>query len=195
MILTFLTSTECAGPQPYCPDAGDVWALGVIFVNMISGSTPWEEASVKDACFAEFAKDPNFLYDELPISTAAYAIILRIFTFCPLRRVTLPILRKMVLKADTFFRRPPTATAAAVQIDGTKQKCVEELIKPCESVYQPQPQPQVYAQPYQYAYQEPKINNFTKEAYFPPPGLEHLHPAARKEESHYISAHSIPVPT
>ncbi len=132
---------------------------------------------MKDKGFARFCEDPMFLYNALPVSEGAHAILLSIFTLCPLRRISLPMLRHMVLEVDTFFRAP-TDTMAAVGI--TKQNYAEAY----HHWKWQQPQPQVCAQP---AYQEP---DSTKKSYFTPPALEHMHPAARKEESHYISTDS-----
>ena len=100
-----LTCTECFGPVEYCPRASDVWALGIILINMVSCTHPWQKASIKDSSFARFLNDPDYLLDTLPISESAHDILTSILTANPLRRTTLPELRRMVLSTKSFFRR------------------------------------------------------------------------------------------
>ena len=103
-----LTFTECighlSGYKPYYTPYSDVWALGVIFVNMISGRNPWERATLDDPCFIQFIENPDFLFDVLPISEGANDIIRQAFVLNPHARITLPALRQAVLNLDTFFR-------------------------------------------------------------------------------------------
>ncbi len=93
-----------SGYKAYLTAYSDVWALGVIFVNMISGRNPWERATLDDPCFIQFIENPDFLFDVLPISEGANEIIRRAFVLNPRERLTLPALRQAVLDLDTFFR-------------------------------------------------------------------------------------------
>ncbi|KAI0801377.1 kinase-like domain-containing protein [Fomes fomentarius] len=111
---------ECWGPDPYCPYASDVWAVGVILTNMVSCVNPWEKASLKDRCFARYVKDPKYLYNAMPISEGMYTILLSTFARNPLRRITLPKLRQMIVSLDTFFRSTDKKDCAAVE------KCFKE---------------------------------------------------------------------
>ncbi|KAI0689209.1 kinase-like domain-containing protein [Cerioporus squamosus] len=99
---------ECHGKlygyEPYCTRTADIWALGVIFVNMLSGRNPWEKASMSDPDFAQFVDDPDYLYDALPVSEDACDILHDTFTLNPHRRITLRELREAVLNTETFFR-------------------------------------------------------------------------------------------
>ncbi|TFK90223.1 kinase-like protein [Polyporus arcularius HHB13444] len=100
-------SPECLGSlgglKPYCTRFGDIWALGVILVNMITGRQPWRMAEPVDECFAWFLTDPHMLMKSLPISDGVNAILHRIFVLNPLRRITLTELRRAILEVDTFF--------------------------------------------------------------------------------------------
>ncbi|TFK91164.1 kinase-like protein [Polyporus arcularius HHB13444] len=97
---------ECvdSGSGTYCTRSADIWALGMIFVNMISSRNPWQKAVLKDKGFALYVEDHDFLYDTMPISEAAHTILQRIFTINPLRRITLSKLRRAIENVDTFFR-------------------------------------------------------------------------------------------
>ncbi|CCM05863.1 uncharacterized protein FIBRA_08099 [Fibroporia radiculosa] len=100
-------SPECIGKEcryrPYSPRIADVWALGVILVNMIAGRHPWNNAATDDKCFMRFMVRPGFLRKMLPISRSANTILRRIFTLDAGLRITIPELRTAILKVDTFF--------------------------------------------------------------------------------------------
>lgn len=89
--------------RPFSTRCNDVWALGVILINMISGLHPWEVASPEDLCFSYFLTQPDVLKEQFPISEGANDILQRIFALNPLHRITLRELRREVLKLDTFF--------------------------------------------------------------------------------------------
>ncbi|RPD65441.1 kinase-like protein [Lentinus tigrinus ALCF2SS1-7] len=99
---------ECHGNlydyPPYDTRAADIWALGVILVNMITGRNPWEKASMRDEDFAQFIDDADYFYDTFPISKGACDILLDIFTMNPLQRISLRSLREAVMSTETFFR-------------------------------------------------------------------------------------------
>ena len=91
------------GFRPFSNRANDVWALGIILLNMVTNRSPWQKALTSDDCFADFLLNGNFLRDLLPVSHEAQYLFCRIFTLDPLDRITLPELRKEVLAMDTFF--------------------------------------------------------------------------------------------
>ncbi|KAI0670139.1 kinase-like domain-containing protein [Trametes maxima] len=104
---TIYMSPECVGRQtgfkPFSARYNDIWALGVILVNMISGRHPWQKPTTGDECFARFVEDPDFLLEMLPISDGANDILQRIFALKPSARISLAELRTAILELDTFF--------------------------------------------------------------------------------------------
>ncbi|EGO02182.1 hypothetical protein SERLA73DRAFT_177988 [Serpula lacrymans var. lacrymans S7.3] len=104
---SFYMSPECIGQQfdypTYSASHSDIWSLGVILTNMISGRNPWKLATTVDDCFSSYLHNPDFLREMLPISKGANEILKRIFTLNPLSRISLPELRQRILELDTFF--------------------------------------------------------------------------------------------
>ena len=66
--------TECQGGifapnRTYSPLFNDVWSLGIILLNLITGRNPWKSASMDDCTFQAYLRDPaRFLPTVLPIS-------------------------------------------------------------------------------------------------------------------------------
>ncbi|KAI0777738.1 kinase-like domain-containing protein, partial [Trametes elegans] len=100
-------SPECLaediGRMPYTNARHDIWALGVVLVNMITASHPWSRASTEDDQFYDYLCDPNFLLEKFDISEGANDILRRIFVLNPMGRITLPELRASILELGSFF--------------------------------------------------------------------------------------------
>lgn len=98
---------ECIGElydyRPFSTQKSDIWSLGVILTNMITGLNPWGSASTSDRCFRRYVNNPECLRTYLPISKEANTILQRIFTLDPQCRITIPELREMVSETKTFY--------------------------------------------------------------------------------------------
>ncbi|KAI0677716.1 Pkinase-domain-containing protein [Trametes maxima] len=116
---SFYMSPECLGvfhkKTPYATAPSDVWALGTILCNMVTGRNPWHIASPKaDHGFRYYLQHgASFLRDQLTISVAASELFARIFTVDPEARITIPELRAAVLAMDSFFPAEPSAPSAS----------------------------------------------------------------------------------
>lgn len=106
MKLTVLSS-ECqqTNPRPfscYASAPNDIWSLGVILVNLTCGRNPWKRASTEDTTFRAYLKDPEFLRTILPVSAELNTILRRIFECDPLKRITIPELRRLIMDCPQF---------------------------------------------------------------------------------------------
>ncbi|KZV71807.1 kinase-like protein [Peniophora sp. CONT] len=91
-------SPECLGTEvvgdTYSTHAADVFALGIVLVNLITGGYPWARAHSSDPNFIAFVHDPNHLQTMLPISPPAAALLARILAPLPSARISLSELRR-----------------------------------------------------------------------------------------------------
>lgn len=117
--------TECLqlSPAPfslYASAPNDVWSLGVVLSNLVTGRNPWKSAAVEDPTFAAFLQDSEFLKSILPITDELDWILRRIFECDPAQRVTIPQLRRMIMGCSAFTtipqeRRPSTCQSAGIE--------------------------------------------------------------------------------
>lgn len=152
---------ECMGRQThrfYSTRYNDIWALGVILTNMLSGRNPWRYASSEDECFAAYLDDNDFLKQTLPISDGVNDILKNIFILNPLRRISLARLRRKVRALDALFthennnlsvvgadthgrpsQKPSKSVSVKAIIDGEHQRISNEAVdsKPQSEVFYP----------------------------------------------------------
>ncbi|KAI0638646.1 Pkinase-domain-containing protein [Trametes polyzona] len=117
---SFYMSPECLGifhkKRPYATGPSDVWALGTILCNLMTGRNPWHVASPKtDDGFRYYLREgAPWLRKHLHISVAASELFARIFTVDPELRITIPELRKAILAIETFFPGEPSSHVSLV---------------------------------------------------------------------------------
>ncbi|PPQ99055.1 hypothetical protein CVT24_003615 [Panaeolus cyanescens] len=141
---SYYMSPECIGREintgEYSTRHNDVWALGVILTNMITGRNPWRYATSDDDCFSAYLHDNDFLRQVLPISEGVNRILKKVFTMNPLRRISLPDLRKEVVALDTFFAHEQISTRVGDDLvecsisDGSSSLNSRDCYGPPESV-------------------------------------------------------------
>jgi serine/threonine protein kinase len=125
---TFYMSPECQQPNPrpysyYASAPNDIWSLGVILVNLTCGRNPWKRASTEDSTFRAYLKDPEFLRTILPLSPELNVILRRIFECDPLKRITIPELRGLILECQRFTApsRSPCVRQKSCYVDESPQ--------------------------------------------------------------------------
>ncbi|KAI0754511.1 kinase-like domain-containing protein [Daedaleopsis nitida] len=89
----------------------DIWGLGLILVNMISGQMPWLHATRYNDTYCAFLADADFFLYSTPISKGANKILRRMLRENPRIRASAPDIRKAVDRLETFFR--PGAAGSA----------------------------------------------------------------------------------
>ncbi|KAI0330275.1 kinase-like protein, partial [Cubamyces sp. BRFM 1775] len=103
----YYMSPECVDMAdklyPYSTIRSDIWALGVILVNMVTGYLPWERATLKDSQFEQFLEKDDHLRQIFPISQKLNDILHRIFTIIPKDALSLADLRREIRNLDTFY--------------------------------------------------------------------------------------------
>ncbi|KAI5125039.1 hypothetical protein M0805_007463 [Coniferiporia weirii] len=104
----FYMSPEClagsysSAVKAYSSRAADIWALGVLLVNLICSRSPWKAAMLSDPSFLRYTRDCLWIQKMLPLSTPAYRFVNRIFANHG-NNISLASLRAQFLKIDTFY--------------------------------------------------------------------------------------------
>ncbi|THH00494.1 hypothetical protein EW026_g2054 [Hermanssonia centrifuga] len=102
-------SPECQGAEfaptkSYSPLFNDIWSLGIILLNLITGRNPWKSASPDDCTFQAYLKDPrHFLPTVLPISEEVNKLLVRTLEVDWRRRITLREMRLAVKSIKNFY--------------------------------------------------------------------------------------------
>jgi serine/threonine protein kinase len=129
--------TECGQHLPYAQYAtapNDVWSLGVVLINLVSGRNPWKAASSSDTTFRAFLKDGNFLSTILPISPELNDILRQVFECDPRRRISLSEFRDLILACprltNTLPLSPPPSPYAYVDTVPYPQSSEWSLYEP-----------------------------------------------------------------
>ena len=121
---------------PFNTRRSDVWALGIILMNLVCGCLPWSRASIEDRDFLTFVfRDPDYFYNNFPISVEVNDIFKSIFTIRAEARATIPEIRKSILALRTFydhseFSSSPSISDEIDEIDEEDAEVIASAITP-----------------------------------------------------------------
>ena len=113
----YYMSPECItgymhnGINAYSSRSADIWALGIILINMVFSRLPWKSAVLSDPSFRRYMRNPRWLRHMLPLSEEAFQFVDHIFST---HGNTKPLsqLRKDFLKIETFYMTEDELDAA-----------------------------------------------------------------------------------
>ncbi|KAG8936473.1 hypothetical protein FRC02_001891 [Tulasnella sp. 418] len=156
---TYYMAPECYGDveggvlirrertSPYSARAHDVWALGVLLINLACGRNPWKRAHYEDTTFSNYLKNPQFLMSILPISRELNELLRKIFTCRWEDRISLDRFREEVMHIQKFTlssgeleNAPPLVKLAAGQLMYDRvvvEEKVERALAVCRLVERP----------------------------------------------------------
>ncbi|KAK0213752.1 kinase-like protein [Armillaria fumosa] len=134
-------SPECLGEDfkspTYSTRSSDVWALGVVLINMMVGRNPWLAAKISDPCFNYFLCNPDYFLKIFPLTPAVNEVLLRIFDLRSSKRITLPELHTEISKIDRFFLTDVELIEAPSRVKDVDQFfCTSTMPRPSTRVAQ-----------------------------------------------------------
>jgi serine/threonine protein kinase len=97
-----LLDTSKGNLGDYRSDLADVWSLGVIFYNLITGQDPWKCATMTDRSYAAFIRDPEILRHRVFFGTDVLNVFEKVFQRNPDQRSSLNDMRSFI-----ELTRPP----------------------------------------------------------------------------------------
>lgn len=126
---------ECLGEDfkspTYSTRSSDVWALGVVLINMMVGRNPWLAAKISDPCFNYFLCNPDYFLKIFPITPSVNQVLLRVFDVRSSKRITLPELRAEISKIDRFFLTDAELVNSSARIKDVNQYfCASTMPRP-----------------------------------------------------------------
>ncbi|KAJ2744524.1 Serine/threonine protein kinase [Coemansia sp. BCRC 34301] len=100
-------SPECQGGingdvVQYAAAPNDVWALGIIMINLASGRNPWTRAHITDPLFQRYLVDKTILCRAISASPEFEHVICRTLDVNPATRCTLTELRQLIEACSHF---------------------------------------------------------------------------------------------
>ncbi|KAJ3071017.1 hypothetical protein HDU99_002526, partial [Rhizoclosmatium hyalinum] len=103
----YIPPEACATADPtkgYSPIASDVWALGILLINLLFSKNPWFEATMTDPIFSIYVTSrPDILRHHFKISAEFDSILQRVFNLDPSKRLPLPEFKRLVNALPSFL--------------------------------------------------------------------------------------------
>ncbi|ORY44861.1 hypothetical protein BCR33DRAFT_716800 [Rhizoclosmatium globosum] len=123
---TWCYEMGCADPtKGYSPIASDVWALGILLINLLFSKNPWFEATMTDPIFSIYVTSrPDILRHHFKISAEFDSILQRVFNLDPSKRLPLPEFKRLVNALPSFLEEDleNTVPQHMSQIDENQQE-------------------------------------------------------------------------
>lgn len=90
---------------PYDAAASDVWSLGVLFLALIFGRNPWQEASSADPAFNEFKRAPIMIKEQLfpELSVQTYRFLQNVLAVDGADRPSISEMKEQFLAIDKIL--------------------------------------------------------------------------------------------
>ncbi|KAJ7184905.1 kinase-like domain-containing protein [Mycena filopes] len=99
----YMTPESLTPESTHEPRQSDVWALCIIFLNLMSGLYPWRKAVGEDPGFDAFLTDAGYLQSVFPISDPLNDLLERCLRPLSSARPTLLQLRTEIAAMERFF--------------------------------------------------------------------------------------------
>lgn len=111
MLPECLVGSQSGLLKSFSSRAADVWALGIILVNLLTGKNPWKAAIKSEPTFARYSRDARYLEKVFPFSRSTSLVLDRILSrhACGVR---LGDIRTRLLSARTFYMTPAQVASA-----------------------------------------------------------------------------------
>ncbi|VDC02773.1 unnamed protein product [Peniophora sp. CBMAI 1063] len=114
--------------KSYSTRQGDVWALGVMLIDMLTGSTPWREATIADADFRHYLRSPSCFLNGMPLSPEAKRLVRRILHHNGPRRISPRELLARLPSVKTFFPTKDELRVASAHVLVQVQRLMDRNI-------------------------------------------------------------------
>lgn len=102
----FKSTGQLIKSKGYPKAASDVWALGIVFLNLLFGRNPWKTASVVgDSAYRDYTKNYNTLKEILPVSEELNQVLSYVFHPDPYCRLSISSFRQKILECDNLIDR------------------------------------------------------------------------------------------
>lgn len=124
VIISLTSFSECIEhfkhEKPYAAGESDIWALGILLINIITGKSPWNEASKRDIGFKAYLREgPSYFQRTLAIPTQASEMLARILEVDVSKRLNITQIRDALKSVPSFYDASGVSSEASVACTNT----------------------------------------------------------------------------
>ncbi|KXN86958.1 Negative regulator of sexual conjugation and meiosis [Leucoagaricus sp. SymC.cos] len=88
----------------YSPQSCDIWSLGIVLLNIVTGRNPWKSANKQDPTFRSYRRNPYCLLPKiLPISPELNDVLIMMLSIEWRARPSIPEIRAAFDRVDDFY--------------------------------------------------------------------------------------------